>query len=53
MCYVSQNRGSEWERYECEVLGAFRLANIWTLGVQWNIVLTIYEVSQIDTTESK
>jgi hypothetical protein len=52
MFYVSQNRVSEQEIYECEVLGAFRVI-YGRLGVQWNIVLAIYEVSQIATTQSK
>jgi len=50
--YVSQNKVSEQELYEYEALGAFRVI-YGRLGVQWNIVLTINEVSQIDTTEWK
>jgi len=52
MFYISQNRGSGWELYECEVLGAFRVI-YGRSGVHWNIVLTIYEVRQIDKPESK
>jgi len=35
MFYISQNRGSEQDLYECEVLGAFRVLRVYRrLGVQ-------------------